>query len=103
MAVCLQRRLKMSNPNTEDKYTHWLLTLEIRDGEFEYTDRYIVNTIEPRDKDSAWVYITNQELDYLEFSMDDEGYATDFNDRYFNIIIDPVKPEHLKVLSKYLP
>jgi hypothetical protein len=92
----------MSNPNTKDKYTHWLLTLEIRDGEFEYTDRYIVNTLVARDRDSAWLYITNQELDYLEFSMDDEGEATDFNDRSFGISIDPVDPEHLKILNKYL-
>jgi hypothetical protein len=88
--------------NIKEKYTHWLLTLEIRDGGFEYTDRYVVNTIEPRDEDSAWQYITNQELDYLEFSMEDEGEATDFNDRYYNIGIDPVDPEHLRVLNKYL-
>ena len=92
----------MNNPNTENKYTHWLITLEIRDGEFEYTDKYIVNTKEPRDKDSAWLYITNQELDYLEFSQDYKGKAQDFNDRFFNISIDPVYPEHLKILNKYL-
>lgn len=92
----------MSNPNTEDKYTHWLLTLEIKDGEFEYTDRYIVDTKDLRDKDSAWLYITNQELDYLDFHHEYEGQAEDWNDRLFNISIDPVNPEHFKILNKYL-
>jgi|TARA_R100000482_G_C5126701_1_gene149149 hypothetical protein len=85
-----------------EKYSHWLLTLEIRDGEFEYTDRYVVNTREPRDENSAWKYITNEELDYLDFNDEEEGEAEDYNGRYFNIGIDPVETEHLEVLDKYM-
>ena len=36
------------------EYQYWLIELEIRDGGFEYLDRYIINVDTPRNEKDAW-------------------------------------------------
>jgi DNA-binding Lrp family transcriptional regulator len=86
------------------EYKYWLVELEIRDGEFEYLDRYITIVDKPKNVKDAWDYIVTKELDYLTFGEDDNEFyeATDGSNRHFKVFMKRIKDEDEPILRRYL-
>jgi phage regulator Rha-like protein len=86
-----------------DKSTHFLVSMDIQDGEFQYTDRYIEVFKELKSHDEAWKQLKEEEWGYLDFEDEDEEHeARDWNDRKFSISIEHIDTGHVAILKKYL-
>ena len=92
----------MNENGTIDASTHFLITMQIQDGEFEYTDRYIHFFDSVQTLEEAWVKIVEEELHYLDFNNKEEGEAEDYNGRHFNVDIQHIVPQHEPILRRYL-
>ena len=80
---------------------HYLITLQTRDGEFEYFQKILLTYDgDPTDHQAALEELFGEKLTSCEFS---HGYQIEGDYRLYLLYhIREVEPEHLPILSQYL-